>query len=57
MAYPDAPSAEQWQPNWNEAWARGQTFFDLIQNTAPADLDFDKEWQTMIDDLTAIYNK
>ena len=33
LAYPDAPSAEQWQPNWNEAWDREQTFIDLIQNT------------------------
>ncbi|MEJ5224786.1 MAG: extracellular solute-binding protein [Anaerolineales bacterium] len=57
LAYPDAPSAEQWQPNWNEAWARQQTFFDLIQNTTPDQLNFDAEWQKMIDDLNAIYNK
>ena len=57
LAYPDNPSAEQWQPNWNEAWARQQTFFDLIQNTAPDQLDFDAEWQKMIDDVNAIYNK
>ncbi|MCA9876103.1 MAG: extracellular solute-binding protein, partial [Anaerolineales bacterium] len=57
LAYPDAPSAEQFQPNWNEAWAREQTFFDLIQNTPPSDLDFDAEWQKMIDDVNAIYNK
>ncbi|MCO5246190.1 MAG: extracellular solute-binding protein, partial [Anaerolineae bacterium] len=57
LSYPDAPSAEQWQPNWNEAWAREQTFWDLIQNTAPDALDFDAEWQKMIDDLNVIYNK
>lgn len=57
LAYPDAPSAEQYQPNWNEAWARQQTFLDLLNNTAPADLDFDVEWQKMIDDLNVIYNK
>jgi multiple sugar transport system substrate-binding protein len=57
LGYPDAPSAEQYQPNWNEAWARQQTFFDLLLNTAPADLDLDAEWQKLIDDVTAIYNK
>lgn len=57
LAYPDNPSAEQWQPNWNEAWARQQTFFDLLQNTPPDQLDFDAEWQKLIDDLNAIYNK
>ena len=57
LAYPDTPSAEQWQPNWNEAWARQQTFFDLIQNTPPDQLDFDAEWQKLVDDLNAIYAK
>ena len=57
LAYPDNPSAEQWQPNWNEAWARQQTFFDLLQNTPPDQLDFDAEWQKMVDDLNAIYAK
>jgi multiple sugar transport system substrate-binding protein len=57
LAYPDAPSAEQWQPNWNEAWAREQTFFDLLLNTPPDQLDFDAEWQKMIDDVNVIYNK
>lgn len=57
LAYPDAPSAEQFQPNWNEAWAREQTFFDLILNTAPDQLDFDAEWDKMVTDLNAIYNK
>jgi multiple sugar transport system substrate-binding protein len=57
LAYPDTPSAEQYQPNWNEAWARGSTFSDLLQNTPPEDLDFEAEYQKFIDDLTAIYNK
>ncbi|MCB0037659.1 MAG: extracellular solute-binding protein, partial [Anaerolineales bacterium] len=57
LAYPDAPSAEQFQPNWNEAWARQQTFFDLIMNTSPDELDFDAEWDTMVSDLNEIYNK
>ena len=57
LAYPDVPSAEQWQPNWNEAWARQQTLFDLLQNTPPDQLDFDSEWQKLIDDLNVIYNR
>jgi multiple sugar transport system substrate-binding protein len=57
LAYPDNPSAEQYQPNWSEAWARQQTFFDLMQNTPPDQLDFDAEWQKMVDDLNTIYNK
>lgn len=57
LAYPDSPSAEQWQPNWNESWARQQTFFDLLQNTPPDQLDFDAEWQKLVDDLNDIYAK
>ena len=57
LAYPDNPSAEQYQPNWNEAWARQQTFLDLILNTPPDEIDFDTEYQKMLDDVTAIYNK
>jgi multiple sugar transport system substrate-binding protein len=55
LAYPDTPSAEQYLPNWNEAFARIQTFGDLLQNTEG--LDFDAEFQKLEDDLTAIYNK
>jgi ABC-type glycerol-3-phosphate transport system substrate-binding protein len=57
LAYPDKPSAQQWQPNWSEAWQREQTFFDLMRNTPPDRMDFDAEWQKMVDDLNAIYNK
>ncbi len=57
LSYPDTPSAEQYQPNWTEAWAREQTFFDLLQNTPSDQLDFDAEWQEMIDDLNIIYNQ
>lgn len=56
LAYPDTPSAEQFQPNWNEAWAREQTFLDLLNNTPPDELEFDAEWDKMIEDLTEIYN-
>ncbi len=55
LAYPDAPSAEQYQPNWNEAFARQQTFMDLMNNTEG--LDFDAEFQKLVDDLNTIYNK
>jgi multiple sugar transport system substrate-binding protein len=57
LAYPDTPSAEQYQPNWSEAWDREQTFYNLMENTAPDQLDFDAEWQKMVDDLNTIYNK
>jgi multiple sugar transport system substrate-binding protein len=57
LGYPDGPSAEQYQPHWQEAWSRQQTFFDLMLNTPPDQMDFDAEWQKMIDDLNVIYNK
>jgi multiple sugar transport system substrate-binding protein len=57
LAYPDNPSAEQYQPNHTEAWNREQAFFDLILNTPPDELDFDAEWDTMVADVTAIYNR
>ncbi|MCI0395669.1 MAG: extracellular solute-binding protein [Chloroflexi bacterium] len=57
LAYPDIPSAEQWQPNSTEAFARAQTFWDLMLNTPPDEFDFDAEWQKMIDDLNVIYNR
>jgi len=57
LSYADSPSAEQYQPNWNEAWAREQTFFDLLQNTPPDQLDFEAEWAKMVEDLNVIYAK
>jgi multiple sugar transport system substrate-binding protein len=57
LSFPDAPSAEQYQPNYNEAWSRQQTFFDLILNTPPDELDFDAEWDQMVADLEVIYNR
>jgi hypothetical protein len=57
LSYPDHPSAEQWQPNQNEAWTRQQTFYDLLQSTPPDRLDFDAEWQRMVGDLNEVYNK
>lgn len=57
LAYPDIPSADQYQPNGKEARHREEEFFDLLHSTPPSDLDFDTEWQRMIDDLNVIYNK
>jgi multiple sugar transport system substrate-binding protein len=57
LAYPDVPSAEQYQPNWTEAFARQQTFMDLMNNTAPDAFDFEAEFQKLVDDLNTIYNK
>jgi multiple sugar transport system substrate-binding protein len=55
LAYPDTPSAEQYQPNWKEAFDREQVFMDLMNNTDG--LDFDGEFQKLVDDLNVIYNK
>ena len=55
LAYPDTPSSEQYQPNSIEATARFATFFDLMNNTEG--LDFDAEYQKLVDDLNTIYNK
>jgi multiple sugar transport system substrate-binding protein len=57
LSYPDNPSAEQYQPNYTEAWDRQQTLIDLLNNTPPSQIDFDAEWQKMIDDLNRIYNQ
>jgi multiple sugar transport system substrate-binding protein len=55
LAYPDAPSSEQYQPNSIKANARFATFLDLLNNTP--DLDFDAEYQKLVDDLNSIYNE
>ncbi|HKZ69105.1 MAG TPA: extracellular solute-binding protein [Anaerolineales bacterium] len=55
LAYPDTPSSEQYQPNSIKATARFATFFDLMNNTV--DLDFEAEYQKLVDDLNAIYNE
>lgn len=55
LAYPDTPSSEQYQPNSIEAVARFATFFDLMNKTE--DLDFEAEYQKLVDDLNVIYNK
>jgi multiple sugar transport system substrate-binding protein len=55
LAYPDTPSSEQYQPNSIKANARFATFLDLLNNTEG--LDFDAEYQKLVDDLNAIYNE
>ncbi len=57
LAYPDNPSSEQFQPHWNESFAREQTFMDLMNNTAPDKFDFEAEFKKMVDDVNVIYNK
>ena len=57
LAYPDTPSSEQYQPNSIEAVARFATFNDLLINTPPDQLDFEAEYQKLVDDLNTIYNK
>jgi len=55
LAYPDTPSSEQYQPNSIKATARFATFADLLNNTEG--VDFDAEYQKLVDDLNAIYNE
>lgn len=55
LAYPDTPSSEQYQPNSIKANARFATFFDLMKNTEG--LDFDAEFQKLVDDLNVLYNE
>jgi multiple sugar transport system substrate-binding protein len=57
LAYPDTPSSEQYHPNSIEANARLATFLDLLNNTPPDQVDFDAEYQNLIDDINTIYNK
>jgi multiple sugar transport system substrate-binding protein len=55
LSYPDAPSAEAYMPNFNEAWLRGQTFYNLLASTGG--LDLTKEEATFLTDLQAIFAK
>jgi len=57
LAYPDAPSAESWAPSPIESSARVGTFKSLMETTPPDQFDFDKEYQKLLDDLQAIYDK
>jgi multiple sugar transport system substrate-binding protein len=55
LNYADVPSAEAFQPNMNESWARTATFTSLLQNTKGVDLAAQEA--TLESDLTTIYNK
>jgi hypothetical protein len=55
LAYPDAPSSEQYLPQSIKASTRLGTFMDLMNNTP--DLDFDGEYKKLVDDLNTIYNE
>jgi len=55
LAYPDNPTAEQYHPNSIKANARLATFFDLMRNTEG--LDYDAEYQKLIEDINVIYNE
>jgi multiple sugar transport system substrate-binding protein len=55
LNYGDVPSAEAFQPNMNESWARTGTFTTLLQNTKG--LDLAAQEATLESDLTVIYNK
>ena len=55
LNYPDVPSAEGYMPNINEAWARIQTFGDLLVNTKGVDLAAQEA--TLESDLGTIFNK
>lgn len=55
LAYVDVPSGEGYMPNWTEAWNRTVTFQTLIQNNA--NINFDSEYDKMVNDLTTIFNK
>ena len=55
LAYPDTPSSEQYHPNSIKANTRYATFLDLMNNTP--DLDFEAEFQKLVDDLNSIYNE
>ena len=55
LEYGDVPSAEAYQPNMNESWARTGTFTTLLQNTKGVDLAAQEA--TLESDLAVIYNK
>jgi len=54
LQYVDIPSHEERLPNNNEAFTRLQSFWSLLWSTP--DLDVDAEIDTLLEDLTAIYN-
>jgi multiple sugar transport system substrate-binding protein len=57
LAYPDIPSAEQYQPNRFEAARREEAFMELMSNTPPDQFDFEVEFKKLVDNLNVIYNE
>ena len=55
LNYPDIPSVDSYIPNYDEAWARGQAFGNLIRSRG--DLDLDTEIQKFTADLNIIFAK
>jgi len=55
LNYPDAPSAEGYMPNMNEAWNRTVVFGNLLKTQSG--LDLDKESETFRSDMEVIFNK
>jgi len=55
LAYPDTPSAEQYQPNWKEAFDRQQAFMNLMNNTK--NINLNSTFVQLVNDLNSIYNK
>jgi multiple sugar transport system substrate-binding protein len=55
LNYPDAPSAEAYMPNINDAWIRLQTFGDLLSYNKGVDLATQEA--RLESDLNAIFNK
>ena len=55
LGYPDNPSAEAWRPNILETNTRINTFGDLLANDGS--IDFEAEFDTLVEDLNVILNK
>jgi multiple sugar transport system substrate-binding protein len=55
LKYVDVPSGEGYMPHWTEAWTRTVTFQTLMQNNAK--MDFNAEYDKLVNDLTIIFNK
>ena len=55
LAYPDNPSAEAWRPNSVETVSRMDAFKSLWENDST--IDFDAEFDKLVEELEVIYNK
>ncbi len=55
LHFPDIPNTGAYIPNFTDAWARGQAFYDRMASTG--NLDLDKEIAIFRADLQAIFDK